>query len=168
MNKLSANELDYLFSPAAIRDRAGSLFSYTQAGKGHFRYHAEKLPGVIDYVIEVIRKNYPTLEIPFHSRWGHFRAGGTDRTKDLDARLAGLDPLERARAKLDLVIPSVLLDAGAGAAWSYGPRGGGPIQGKRTRLRRFTKPRPFAKSLPRWKSLPIRAITISVLTNSLG
>lgn len=119
MNKLSPKELDYLFSPAAIRDRAGALFSYTQASKGHFRYHAEKLPGVVDYVIEVIRKNYPSLDIPFHSRWGHFRAGGIDRTKDLDARLNGLDPLARARAKLDLVIPSVLLDAGAGAAWKY-------------------------------------------------
>ena len=28
-------------------------------------------------------------------------------------------PLERARAKLDLVITSVLLDAGAGADWKY-------------------------------------------------
>jgi hypothetical protein len=119
LNKLSLRELDYLFSPAAIRDRADALFAYTEAGKGHFRYHAEKLPEVVDYVIEVIRKNYPSLEIPFHSRWGHFRAGGIDRVRDLDARLAGLDPLERARAKLDLVIPSVLLDAGAGAAWKY-------------------------------------------------
>jgi hypothetical protein len=29
------------------------------------------------------------------------------------------DPLERARVRIDLVIPSVLLDAGAGAAWRY-------------------------------------------------
>ncbi|PMU96171.1 DUF1688 family protein, partial [Pseudomonas sp. GP01-A4] len=64
-------------------------------------------------------KNYPSLDIPFHSRWGHFRVGKIDRVKDLDAKLSNLDAMERARVKLDLVITSVLLDAGAGAAWSF-------------------------------------------------
>jgi hypothetical protein len=75
-------------------------------------------------VLDVTRENYPDLDIPFHSRWGHFRAGGVDRVKELDEKLAGLDRFERARRKLDLVIPSVLLDAGAGPAWKLrdGPR----------------------------------------------
>jgi hypothetical protein len=130
---LTSAELDYLLSPPAIRERASAIFERTVGApggatsrqqKGLFRYHPEKLEPTVKYVLEVIRKNYPDLQIPFHSRWGHFRVGGVDRVKELDEKLAGQDKLERARAKLDLVIPSVLLDAGAGPAWKYrdGPR----------------------------------------------
>jgi hypothetical protein len=70
----------------------------------------------------VIRDRYPDLQVPIHSRWRHFEAGGLDRWRVL-ARAHGLEDassrIERARAAIDLVIPSVLLDAGAGAEWRY-------------------------------------------------
>jgi hypothetical protein len=69
--------------------------------------------------VDVTRANYPTLDIPFHSRWNHFRAGGVDRVADLDRKLIHLSPDDRARAKLDLALVSVLLDAGAGMGWKY-------------------------------------------------
>ncbi len=116
---LSDSEVDFILSPEAIRDRAAKIFEFTKAGKGKFVFHPEKFEPTVNYVLDVIRQNYPGLDIPFHSRWGHFRAGKIDRVKDLDAKLADLDVMERARTKLDLVITSVLLDAGAGAAWSY-------------------------------------------------
>ncbi|MGE3263030.1 MAG: URC4/urg3 family protein [Bacteriovoracia bacterium] len=116
---LSPSEIDFILSPAAIRERAQKLFARTEAAQGAFAYHPEKLASTVSYVLEVIRKNYPSLEIPFHSRWGHFRAGGVDRTKLLNDKLAPLKPLERARVKIDLVIPSVLLDAGAGPRWKF-------------------------------------------------
>lgn len=116
---LSETELDFLLSPDAIRDRAAKIFARTEAGKTAFVYHPEKFGSTVAYVLEVIKKNYPTLDIPFHSRWGHFRAGGIDRVKKLDEKLAPLKPLERARVKIDLVIPSVLLDAGAGPKWKF-------------------------------------------------
>lgn len=116
---LSANDVDYLLSPRAIRDQARALFARTEKGQGYFRYHADKFDSTVKYVLEVIRKNYPDLVIPFHSRWGHFRAGGVDRARILKSSLAEYDELERARIKLDLVITSVLLDAGAGAPWSF-------------------------------------------------
>lgn len=116
---LSAEQIDYLLSPKAIRERAAKVFAFTQAGQGAFEYHADKLKPTVEYVLKVIRKNYPSLEIPFHSRWGHFRAGQIDRVKDLDAKLASADKKEKARSKLDLVITSVLLDAGAGMQWKY-------------------------------------------------
>ena len=72
-----------------------------------------------DYVIQVIREQYPDLQIPFHSRWRHFEAGGVPRLTQLDGLLAGLTPVERAAVKFDLVIISVLLDAGAGEGWQY-------------------------------------------------
>ncbi|XGC81319.1 URC4/urg3 family protein [Bdellovibrio bacteriovorus] len=112
-------DLDFLLSPLAIRQSAEKIFELTEKGQTHFTYHPDKFNHVVDYVVEVIRDNYPSLEIPFHSRWGHFRVGGIDRVKTLEAKLQGQDPLEIARTKFDLVITSVLLDAGAGNTWSY-------------------------------------------------
>lgn len=120
MNNYSEKDLDFLLSPAAIRQSAEAIFDLTKNGKTNFTYHAEKFDEVVDYVIEVIKENYPTLEIPFHSRWGHFRPGGINRVAELlDPKIKNLDSMEQARVKLDLVITSVLLDAGAGAEWKF-------------------------------------------------
>ncbi|QRK11919.1 URC4/urg3 family protein [Archangium violaceum] len=116
----------YLRSPRAIRERCRALLELGLAGKlRHFRVDMERLPAVADYVLDVTRAAYPTLEIPVHSRWGHFDVGGVRRNAELDARLATLPPAERARAKLDLVVTSVLLDAGSGPTWKYVEPGGG-------------------------------------------
>jgi len=121
---LTQAQIDYLLSPKAIRERAQKIFELTEQGHGHFNYHADKLKPTVDYVLTVIKEKYPDLKIPFHSRWGHFRAGGIDRAKKLSQELSHLSPMEKARTQLDLVITSVLLDAGAGADWSYqeGPK----------------------------------------------
>lgn len=126
MNKLSLNQqqIDFLLSPKAIRERTKQIFDLSCEGKTHFEYHSEKLKATVDHVLSVIKKNYPDLNIPFHSRWGHFKVGPSwekkiDRVKKLDERLSNLDPKERARTKLDLVVTSVLLDAGAGAQWKF-------------------------------------------------
>ena len=116
---LSTEELNYILSPLAIRERAQKIFSLCRSGQTAFAFHAEKLSPCVDYVLKIIAKNYPDLNIPFHSRWGHFRASGVDRTLALDKHLKTCNAHEKARAKLDLVITSVLLDAGSGPDWSY-------------------------------------------------
>lgn len=116
---LTKEQVDYLLSPTAIRERAQKILQLTESGKGHFEYHPEKLDETVDYVLSVIRQNYPDLNIPFHSRWGHFRAGQIDRAKKFRSLLDPTDKMERVRSQLDLVITSVLLDAGAGADWKY-------------------------------------------------
>ncbi len=116
---LTPEQVDFLLSPKAIRERTKKIFDLTRDGRTHFQYHPEKMDQTVNYVLQVIKKNYPTMEIPFHSRWGHFRVGKIDRVKKLDEKLSKLDALEKARTKLDLVITSVLLDAGAGAAWKF-------------------------------------------------
>lgn len=113
------SELDYILSPEAVRDGAKKIHDISIAGKGKFVLSPDKLQWTVDYVLETIRQNYPDLNIPFHSRWGHFRPGGIDRTKWLDEKLASVDAMEKARSKLDLVITSVLLDAGSGPEWKY-------------------------------------------------
>lgn len=112
------SDLNYWLSPAAIRDSAQKIYSEAKAGHTYFKLDETKLNPTVDYVLKVIRENYPDLNIPFHSRWGHFRPGGVDRATWLNDHLP-TDKLERARIKLDLVITSVLLDAGAGAQWKY-------------------------------------------------
>ena len=130
LSEYGEKDLDFLLSPLAIRQSAEAIFELTLNNKTHFTYHPEKFDGVVDYVIEVIRDNYPTLDIPFHSRWGHFRVGGINRVTALDEKLKSADLLERARTKLDLVITSVLLDAGAGAEWSFKENFNGDSSGK--------------------------------------
>src|SRR3712207_2458615 len=99
---LSPREIDYLLTPKAIRDRAESIFEFTKTGHGAFQIHEERFDPMVDYVMKVIAKNYPSGEIPFHSRWGHFRAGGVDRAALLKTKLGKMDVLERARTELDL------------------------------------------------------------------
>jgi hypothetical protein len=67
-----------------------------------------------------MQKNYPTLDVPFHSRWRHFVEHGDDRHKILVEHFSDFsDPMARARSDFDLAIVSVLLDAGAGPQWRY-------------------------------------------------
>ncbi|MDF5717906.1 MAG: URC4/urg3 family protein [Rhizonema sp. NSF051] len=110
----------YLRSPVAIRERCGQLFTMAVEGRSrHFSCDLRRLGSVTDYVTEVMRQQYPDLQIPFHSRWRHFEAGGVPRNTKLDELLTGLTPLEKATAQFDLAIVSVLLDAGAGDRWCY-------------------------------------------------
>jgi hypothetical protein len=116
-------EINYLLSAKAVRERTRKIYNLSLSGKTNFEIHEDKLPEVCDFVLEVIKDNYPTLDIPFHSRWGHFQVGDVDRNSKLDEKIKDLDPLEKARIKLDLVITSVLLDAGAGPTWSFNEEG---------------------------------------------
>jgi hypothetical protein len=110
----------YLRSPLAIRARCETIFDAGLAGSlSHFAIEPSALPGVIDKVVAVTRAAYPDLRIPVHGRTNHFRAGGIDRVAAFDARLAGVLSDERARTWIDLIVVSVLLDAGAGDAWRY-------------------------------------------------
>ncbi|MER3434486.1 MAG: DUF1688 domain-containing protein [Leptolyngbya sp. ERB_1_1] len=112
--------VEYLRSPTAIRDRCNQLFELAQADKlAFFRLDLTQLDIVADYVIAVIRDQYPDLDVPFHSRWRHFEVGNIPRVQQLEQSLKALSAIEQAKAKFDLVIPSVLLDAGAGDRWKY-------------------------------------------------
>ena len=110
----------YLRTPVAIRERCDRLFNLACTDQlQHFRCDLNQLDKVANYVINVMRDEYPDLNIPFHSRWRHFEVGNVARIAELEEKLAGLTPLEKAQTKFDLAIISVLLDAGAGSDWQY-------------------------------------------------
>jgi hypothetical protein len=110
----------YLKTPAAIRERCDRLFSLGCNDQlNYFRCNLTQLESVAHYVIEVMRDEYPDLNIPFHSRWRHFEVGNIPRIAELEQHLAELTPIQKAQTKFDLAIVSVLLDAGAGADWQY-------------------------------------------------
>jgi hypothetical protein len=107
-----------LLNAQAVRERAQRMFEI-----GFFRtlpnfaIRFEKLDHAADLVLKAVDKNYPSLEVPFHSRWRHFVISGHDRSQDLLEDIK--DPAARSRFAFDLAIVSVLLDAGAGPQWRY-------------------------------------------------
>jgi hypothetical protein len=107
-------DIGWLREPAAIRARCRTLFEAGLAGKlDWFDLDLGRLDAVADLVETVTRESYPDLDIPYHSRWRHF--GG--RWEPIAATL--VNRRELARTAADLAVVSVLLDAGAGAAWRY-------------------------------------------------
>jgi hypothetical protein len=118
-----------LRSTHTVRERARFLLHRARAGQSSwFVVDDDALQRAAAEVAAVTRRNYPDLNIPYHSRWRHFEAGGIDRRHQIDTRLSDADT--RSRAMIDLTVVSVLLDAGAGPHWGYTEPGTG---------RRFTR-----------------------------
>jgi hypothetical protein len=112
-----------LRSTQTIRSRATALLERARRGESAwFVVNDGAMANTAALVAEVTRARYPDLKIPYHSRWRHFEAGGVDRAGQLDRALekyGTASVVERARARIDLALVSVLLDAGAGPDWRY-------------------------------------------------
>ena len=113
----TTDEASDLLTAAAVRDRCGIVFAAAEVGETrHFRLVMARLDEAVRRVVEITRRRYPGLDVPYHSRWRHFSAGGIDRAAQI---APGADPVEAARARIDLTVVSVLLDAGAGSQWRF-------------------------------------------------
>jgi hypothetical protein len=116
----SARALAELRSPHTIRTRCARVLAAGLRDElAHFTIDLSKLGEVARRTARVTRERYPDMIIPAHSRFAHFDVGGVSRLAGLMGELSTRDPLERARVLVDVVVTSVLLDAGAGAAWRY-------------------------------------------------
>jgi hypothetical protein len=103
-----------LMQLGSIRPQCNRLYELAKGNKlDFFALDESRLEATADEVVTVMREAYPDLKIPSHSRLRHL------------GDVAGLlgswscDATEKARRLVDLVTVSVLLDAGAGPAWSY-------------------------------------------------
>ncbi|MGJ7496168.1 URC4/urg3 family protein [Variovorax sp. RT4R15] len=111
-----------LRTTAEVRARAHALLARARRGESKWFTVGDDaaIEDTARTVAEVTSDRYTWGPIPYHSRWRHFEAGGIDRRKQLDALLGSdIHERERARARIDLVLVSVLLDAGAGPNWHY-------------------------------------------------
>jgi hypothetical protein len=108
---VTTDPIHTLLSAAAVRERAHEMLGLAmEGGVDGWRVDPSRLDIAAELTAQATREAYPTLDIPFHARWRHFIAGAP--------RLPAAGS-ERARAAFDLVILSVLLDAGAGPGWRY-------------------------------------------------
>ncbi len=106
-----------LRTPRAVRERCHEILDRAKRGAtSHFTVDEAAIPRASELVVKVIKDSYPSLVVPVHGRYRHFEAGGVKRMRKLGGEA---DPRERAKTKIDLVVTSVLLDAGAGSSWSY-------------------------------------------------
>lgn len=114
-------EYEYLQTPRAIRERCERAFDAARAGElEHWLLDESKLPSVAERVAALTRQNYPDLtRIPYHGRYRHFDVGGVPRLAQFDAKIAHFSREEQLAARFELVITSVLLDAGAGPTWQF-------------------------------------------------
>lgn len=112
--------LALLRDPGTVRVRCAAILrAADDEVSEYFTIDRNALPAVAARVVALTLKRYPDLKIPYHSRWRHFEAGGVNRKPALDALLQGRSTADAARARFDLTVVSVLLDAGAGPAWRY-------------------------------------------------
>ncbi len=112
--------LALLRDPGTIRSRCAAILRAADDNVSeYFTIDRRALPAVAARVVALTLKRFPDLNIPYHSRWRHFEAGDIDRKPVLDALLQGRSVADAARARFDLTVVSVLLDAGAGTSWRY-------------------------------------------------
>ncbi len=118
-----------LLSASAVRERAHRMLALALDDKlPNFRIHPDKMEGVVDLVLQTTRDAYPSLDVPFHSRWRHFVVNGDNRWAAIASQAKWPDRASRARAEFDLAMVSVFLDAGAGPTWRYNdPKSGDAI-----------------------------------------
>jgi hypothetical protein len=107
-----------LLSAAAVRERAHKMLARGDK-LPNFGIDLGKLDETANLVIDTTKAAYPTLDVPFHSRWRHFDIDGFDYWDEIDKAMAWPSLQERSRTAFDLVIVSVLLDAGAGPNWKF-------------------------------------------------
>ena len=114
------HEITCLRSPTAIRHQCKQIFQLAEANElEYFKYDESQLSKVVSYVIEEINRNYPNLDIPYHGRLRHFEVGNIDRMKILKDRYGPINSKDFGKMLFELVVVSVLLDAGAGSQWKY-------------------------------------------------
>jgi hypothetical protein len=107
-----------LLSAAAVRQRAHHMLALGDR-LPNFRVDLGRLDETAKLVIDTTKAAYPSLDIPFHSRWRHFDSGGVDHWAAVDRQAKWPSAATRARSAFDLAIVSVLLDAGAGPSWRF-------------------------------------------------
>ncbi|GAA5854709.1 hypothetical protein JCM8547_004948 [Rhodosporidiobolus lusitaniae] len=126
----NADKIAYLRSLPSIRAQCAKVFALAQQDKlDYWTLDLTQESKIVDFVCELIARDYGTDydSIPPHGRWRHFVGDRVDPLLEQWEK-DNVDPLEKARRLVDLMVVSVLMDAGAGNEWKFNPKeGGAPI-----------------------------------------
>jgi len=128
----NADTIAYLRSLPSIRERCGRVFALAEADKlDYWTLDLAQQDKIVEFVCGLIARDFGTdyASIPPHGRWRHFVGGRVDPLLSAWDD-AAVDPLEKARRLVDLMVTSVLLDAGAGNDWKFAPKDGGDKIGR--------------------------------------
>jgi Protein of unknown function (DUF1688) len=122
-------EVAQLRCAAAVRRTCSLVFEHVRQGQSAWwRFDESALDHAVDVVVKTTLSRYPDLQVPFHSRFRHFEANGINRLDRPNS--SKLNSAQRAAMHIDLVVVSVLLDAGAGAQWRYREASTGQVIGR--------------------------------------
>ena len=117
-----------LLSADAVRKSAQRMLALAlDGGLEDWTVDLDRLTPTAGFVAGIVRERYPRLDVPVHSRWRHFVFGSRDLWNEIVVGANWKAADAAARSAFDLVITSVLLDAGAGAEWRYQDRGTGLV-----------------------------------------
>lgn len=120
MDCAAVNDARMLLSAAAVRHGANRILTLALDGLlDDWVVDLDLLPITADFVANVVRERYPQADPPLHARWRHFVFAGRDLWREIAATREWHGPAAAARAAIDLVTTSVLLDAGASPGWRY-------------------------------------------------
>lgn len=112
----------------AVRNSAQRMLAVAlDGGLEDWTVDLDRLIPTAGFVAGVVRERYPRLDVPVHSRWRHFAFGSRNLWDEIVVGANWKDADAAARSAFDLVITSVLLDAGAGAQWRYHDRATGLV-----------------------------------------
>ncbi|KAG0195473.1 hypothetical protein BGX28_001303, partial [Mortierella sp. GBA30] len=114
----------YLKSLPAVRERSEQVYAKAEEGRlKYFDVDFARLNDVAKFVVALIKRDYDAADIPNippHTRLRHFDIDQKDRmTQLIDSWKGRVDTLETVRRLVDLIVVSVLLDAGAGDRWTF-------------------------------------------------
>lgn len=108
-----------LMTVDAVRNVTRRIYEKAKVGETkYFKLNTDKLEDTANFVADVMKQNYPDLNIPYHSRWRHFEMLSPTVITELKDSWR-CDEREKVRRLIDLVTISVLLDAGSGPHWKY-------------------------------------------------
>lgn len=123
--------IKHLLTIQSVRERTQPIFKLAlENNLDYFNVDLSKVPEVTKFVTGIISRDFKDLStIPPHGRWGHLNAGGHDRVEQLISkwRASQFDEVEIGKKLVDLFVFSVLVDAGAGNAWSYKEKSSGEV-----------------------------------------
>ncbi|KAJ2663073.1 hypothetical protein IW148_002599 [Coemansia sp. RSA 1199] len=119
--------IKYLKSLQAVRERSLRVYELALCGQlQHFEFDETKIDSVADYVLSLVHRDYASIaSVPPHGRWRSYCVKTQSGDRDLVAehvlkwKSSDVSEWECARRVIDLIMVSVLIDAGAGAEWHY-------------------------------------------------